>query len=120
MDCAFVTEFRITNVCTNSNRITFIRYTYDETGAVVHLLYAGLCRLNASRSGCMRVCMYVQVLEDIEKEAGSFYGQVSSRPQGSASGNQRMQRGSAQLFETKSRRRVCLEVNHVVTFGTGG
>ncbi|CAM9396635.1 unnamed protein product [Pylaiella littoralis] len=50
-----------------------------------------------------------QVLADIEKEVGSFYGQVSSRPQGLASGNQQMQRGSAQLFKTKQSRRVSFE-----------
>ncbi|CAM9361361.1 unnamed protein product, partial [Ectocarpus sp. 12 AP-2014] len=35
-----------------------------------------------------------QVIADIEKEAGSFYGQVSSRRQGSGAGKQRMQRGA--------------------------
>ncbi|CAN0284943.1 unnamed protein product [Ectocarpus sp. 6 AP-2014] len=37
-----------------------------------------------------------QVIADIEKEAGSFYDQVSSRQQGSGAGKQRMQRGAPQ------------------------
>lgn len=57
--------------------------------------------------------MHVQVLADIEKEAGSFYGQVSSRPQGSMLETNRMQRGSTQLFSTKQGKRVCLEVINV-------
>lgn len=60
--------------------------------------------------------MLKQVIADIEKEAGSFYGQVSSRRQGSGSGsgtgNQRMQRGALETSRANQipSKRVCLEV----------
>eukprot|EP00752_Nemacystus_decipiens_P013634 g12087.t1 len=54
-----------------------------------------------------------QVIADIEKEAGSFYGQVSSRTHGSgsgsATGNQRMQRGALETSGANEIQRVCLE-----------
>ncbi|CAM9314633.1 unnamed protein product, partial [Ectocarpus fasciculatus] len=50
-----------------------------------------------------------QVIADIEKEAGSFYGQVSSRRQGSGVGTQRMQRGARQSPGATLARAVSLE-----------
>eukprot|EP00903_Cladosiphon_okamuranus_P020889 g19182.t1 len=54
-----------------------------------------------------------QVIADIEKEAGSFYVQVSSRRQESGStsgtGSQRMQRGVLESARENHIRRVCLE-----------
>lgn len=54
--------------------------------------------------------MAVQVIADIEKEAGSFYGQVSSRRQGSGAGKQRMQRGAPQSPGATPTRAISLEV----------
>lgn len=51
-------------------------------------------------------------MADIEKEAGSLYGEISSKRQnGEVAGTQRMQRGVQDSPLVKDGKRVCLEVS---------